>query len=178
LGIEVPEGCLPNAGDKTSQDTGIEALPGKEPEEDTKPKALPKGPPPTKELPPPTGGPGQGITAALVASCDGLVYRALERAGSRLRTLRSKDKGVMALAAGMQPCSIHQVIPVNPPEVSDLLAGAWDRVPEVAGRFGWSADDATVLALTLDTFTRQVLLSALPYSVELLERVLGAPPDA
>jgi hypothetical protein len=90
------------------------------------------------------------VEAGLVAACDALVLRALERAEARSRTLEKNGK----------ECSLD-----------DLLHAAWDRVPEVAARYSCDPDP---LRTALDAYTRGLLLYEKPYAYADLALALGA----
>jgi hypothetical protein len=103
-------------------------------------------------------------SAALVASMDGVVHRALERAGNRLRSEvgRGVPGGNEAIAS-MDSAMIHTVI--KPKRVAPLVAGAFDRVPELAERFDM---DGPSLTAAVDGYTRHLLETSEPHSIELL----------
>lgn len=102
--------------------------------------------------------------SALVASMDGVVFRALERAGNRLRTNVGKGvPGGNAALATMEPSLIHTVI--KPERVAPLIAGAFDRVAELAERHGV---DGPELTASVDLYTRHLLEMGKPHTVEAL----------
>ena len=102
--------------------------------------------------------------SALVASMDGVVYRALERAGNRLRSEVGKGlPGGNAALAAMDPATVHTV--VKPARIAPLVAGAFDRVPELAELFG---ADGPGLTAAVDSYTRMLLETSQPHSLELL----------
>jgi hypothetical protein len=104
-------------------------------------------------------------SAALVASMDGVVHRALERAGNRLRSEVGKGvPGGNEAIACMEPSLVHTV--VKPKRVAPLVAGAFDRVPELAERFG---ADGPELTAAVDSYTRHLLEAGEPHTVDLLE---------
>lgn len=122
--------------------------------------------PPTQETPPPA--PDE---TALVAACDGLVFRALERAGNKLRSYNGIARGS---TTDCPPAVMHTCIDVTsvPRHRFDvLLAGAWDRVPELAEALNV---DAEPLTETLDAYTRSLLAARQPHSWERLASALGA----
>lgn len=105
---------------------------------------------------------------ALMAAADGLVFRALERAGNRLRsrTAGQRDASTDCTAALMHTC-------INTARVLDvdrLLEGAWDRLPEVAGRLGEPAD---ALQAALDGYVRVLIRTRTPHSWDTLAVALG-----
>lgn len=96
------------------------------------------------------------VDQPLTAACDIIVRRALERAGSRLRS--AAGKGQPGGAASI-PCddlyTFHTQIDATAFSNFDaLLEGAWTLVPEVAERYGANSDSLTAL---LDTYTRALL---------------------
>lgn len=104
-------------------------------------------------------------SAALVASMDGVVYRALERAGNRLRSECGKGvPGGNGALATMESSTVHTL--VKPTRVAPLVAGAFDRVAELAERHGV---DGPELTAAVDSYTRHLLETSTPHTVELLE---------
>ena len=92
----------------------------------------------------------------LSAACDIIVRRALERAGSRLRS--AAGKGQPGGAASIQcddPYSFHtQIDATLYSNFDSLLEGAWSLVPEIANRYHANAEE---LIEILDTYTRALL---------------------
>ena len=133
------------------------------------------GPP---ALPDTAGAPGNAVTAAandptiaaLLGASDGLVVRALEVAGRRLETA-AKRAGFTPGCAN--PTLMHTCTPegLRTETLDSLLAGAWERVPEVAARYGV---DPTSLRVALDTYTRDLVASGWPHEYDALAGVLGA----
>lgn len=76
--------------------------------------------PSMEPLPLPQAPPDQ---SALVAACEGLVFRALERAGNRLRNTGVKPPGVPSYET-------HTLVPVNG-KADFLLDDAWSCAPQV-----------------------------------------------
>lgn len=110
----------------------------------------------------------------VIASLDGLVWRALERAGQRMRS-RSPRAGRPQLQQ-MSAASIHTVLAVEPDELNSLglLDGAWERVPEIAGRFGLDTD---VMTTVLDRHVRSLLQDQREHAIDdLYGLVAGIPP--
>ena len=103
-------------------------------------------------------------SAALVASMDGVVHRALERAGNRLRTEAGKGlPGGNEAIASMDPAMMHTVI--KPTRVAPLVAGCFDRVAELAERHDVNG---LILTASVDSYTRMLLETGQPHTVELL----------
>jgi hypothetical protein len=84
--------------------------------------------------------------SALTAACDGLVYRALERAGNRLRQNGSKPPGVPSYET-------HTIIPANGKE-SLLLDDAWSCATKVLDGVG---ADPKVIVPVLDAYVVHLL---------------------
>lgn len=107
------------------------------------------GPPPEPAAPPPGTPPETSVlSAALVEACDGIIDRALERAGNRLRQVAKIGK------IACRPQDAHCAIEPASLNIREgyLFDGAWDRVPQVAARYGVdSARLAKALAAYCDT---------------------------
>ncbi len=111
---------------------------------------------------------------ALVAACDALVYRALERAGNRLRqtVIRRMPGRRLDASWDVEPHVFHTLCQAAQlADIDQLLVGAWDRVPEVAARLGQAPG---LLAATLDDFTQHLLTDQHHYSWDLLAAYLAA----
>lgn len=108
--------------------------------------------------------------AALVAACDALVWRALERGGAKLGTAAQRF-GVQATCTSW--CDMHTCVPeeLRVANVDTMLTGAWDRVPVIADRYDV---DPHSLSSVLDDFTRALVLAGRPYDVDELTDALGA----
>lgn len=174
LGV-IQEGDVPPA-------TG--AAPGLPPGQPDQAPAEPA--PPALPAPVPATGPGDqppsqrdvpeaaDANQALVAACDALVYRALERAGNRLRQVVTRRMPGRRLDASwdIEPTAFHTLChAAQLTDLDQLLAGAWDRVPEIAGRLDHAPG---LLAATLDDFTRHLITDQHPYSWDLLAAYLAA----
>jgi hypothetical protein len=93
-------------------------------------------PPPGDPNPPaPPGPPQPGTTAALLEACDGLVCRAMETAGNRLRQA-AKIRNTWA----SDQVHIHLRAETHGQNGGDLLRDAFPRVEVVAARFGIRPD--------------------------------------
>jgi hypothetical protein len=117
--------------------------------------------PPSNPATPTTGLPEQRASA-LTAACDGVMWRALERAGSRMRSI-----GGESLRASLADCtneSTHSCLGGVPVEqLDDLLAHAWGRLDDIAQRYDV---DAAALTASLDTYARALLSSGRSYSYD------------
>jgi hypothetical protein len=109
---------------------------------------------------------------ALVAACDVLVYRALEKAGSRLRSAAGKNvQGGAASIPCADPTRLHcEIEPTMYADLGALLDGAWSLAPAIAERCGTSPD---ALIETLDAYTRALLASGQPHDYDRLSDALG-----
>jgi hypothetical protein len=162
---------LPALGIDLDLDTAAQTIPTPDnpeapqvPEEPVEDGPVTRGPPPTPEAVP---GPQE---AALVASADGVVWRALERAGARLSGLTRKAGGI---DHGCPHAMLHTCVPeeIRMANLDALLAGAWDRVPEVAARHDM---DPLGLTETLDSYVRTLVVEGWPHDYDRLAGVLGA----
>lgn len=115
----------------------------------------------------------QASVAGLVAAADGLVVRALEKAGQRLRAAAGKGKPGGSLAIECDDVSeLHTVLSATEHASLDhLLAGAWDRTTLVGLRYGVSPHSLTAC---LDGYTRALLASGHPHDWDRLAVALGA----
>lgn len=106
----------------------------------------------------PQGPPQQAavVATALAAACDIIVRRALERAGSRLRSAAGKGQPGGAAAIECSDVTVlHTLIDATAhADLTGLLEGAWTIVPEIAERY---KVDPESLIRTLDTYTRALL---------------------
>lgn len=148
------------------------------------PPAGPSSPPPAPAAPGPPPPPPDAPVAptastasAVVEACDALVYRALERAGGKLRSAigRSTPGG----AAGVQcPDTTRVHVDYDATQyasLESLLEGAWTRVPTVAARLNVNPD---FLQLALDNYTRGILAARHPHDADRLAEALGLAPAA
>ena len=153
-----------------AQQTTEDAIAG-----ETSPAVEPtQGPPDTQ---PQSGEPVPSQTASiseqmLVAACDVLVYRALEKAGSRLRSAAGKNvQGGAASIPCPDPTRLHcEYDATLYADLSHLLDGAWTFAPSIAERCGMSAEALTEM---LDAYTRALLASGQEHDYERLSDALG-----
>jgi hypothetical protein len=103
----------------------------------------------------------------LAAACDVLVFRALERAGNRLRNGHPRTDTSMMAAV-----DVYRTLGG---EADNLLAGAWDCAAEVLGPY--TADTLGVTD-TLDFYVRGLLSSHRPHSSVVLSALLASRPTA
>lgn len=111
--------------------------------------------------------------SALEAACDVLVLRALERAGSRLRSIAGKNRpGGAAAIACDDPARLHCTVRVlDHTNAATLLEGAWAHVATLAERYGADGDALTV---TLNRYTAHLLETGAEHEYSRLARLLNA----
>jgi hypothetical protein len=119
-----------------------------------------------------------GVDPAVVAVADALVFRAVERAGNRIRNrlMRSTPGRRLPPDLDHAPHLMHTTGNIERMlghAVDDLLDGAWDRLPEVAVHVGACPD---ALTATLHDYTRHLLSTRTPHSWELLAAYMAAAP--
>lgn len=97
--------------------------------------------------------------SALLAAAEQMVYRALERAGNRLRNrTRTAPPGVSA-------AETYLFVPMEAKDVDFALEDAWSHVDRFADQYGWSPVE---LRLALDGYCKMLLSMSKPYSRETL----------
>lgn len=119
----------------------------------------------------PTQEPPEQLAASTPPSDDGLlgaseviVYRALERAGNRLRTrIGRKIPGVAAV-------DMYLHVPVTTGQLDDLLADAFEGIDRYVGCRQVSPDR---LATCLDTYCRALMIEARPHDPQVLATYLA-----
>lgn len=168
--VAVLNGAAAAAQDQTQGP--LSAAPSSSPGEsggDARP--LPEPPAAGEQPPAPSTDPGVQA-AALLAAADGLVVRALERAGTRLRS--AVGKGTPGGAAAVEcpdPAAMHTLVAATQYASLDaLLTGAWDRVPTVAARVGLDTDSLTAC---LDGYCRGLIAAGYGHDWERLADALG-----
>jgi hypothetical protein len=106
--------------------------------------------------------------AGLVAACDGVMHRAIERAGSRLRSVGGEP--VRATVNGCALVDTHTKVLVASSQVDDLLREAWGRVPEIAARY---QVDSGRLTNALNDLASLMLVAGMPYDLDRLTEALA-----
>lgn len=92
--------------------------------------------------------------AALLACAEQMVYRALERAGNRLRNRQR------ACPEGVAAAETYLFATLEPGDVEHALADAWTHVERFAGTFGV---EPVKFAAVLDAYCRDLVTSRKPY---------------
>ena len=171
LGYLDPTSAGQTAGEiAEAQQTTEEAVAG-----DTPPAVEPtQGPPDTQpevgeSVPSPSASVSEQM---LVAACDVLVHRALEKAGSRLRSAAGKNvQGGAASIPCPDPVRLHcEIDATQYADLGYLLDGAWTLAPAIAERCGMSPQ---ALIDTLDAYTRALLAARQEHDYERLSDALG-----
>ena len=129
--------------------------------------------PPSSE--PDTQGPPdtspEAINASLLAACDVIVIRALEKAGTRLKSAAGKNVAGGAAAIPCENpatlhCTLNAGLYANP---TKLLDKAWTLVPAIAERHGWTARE---LENRLHIYTLTLITDGEPHTYERLQSFL------
>lgn len=107
--------------------------------------------------------------AALLEACDGMVHRALEKVGNRLR---GRTSGKRAAGEDCPPSLMHTCVKDATvlASLDTLLAGAWERLDEVAPRYGCEVEP---LRHALDHYTRALVAAGEPHSFDRLVVAMG-----
>lgn len=103
--------------------------------------------------------------AALEATCDALVYRALERAGNRLKN-RSK-----ARADGVEACEMHLYIKPQTATLDMLMEGAWTSLPQLLRNQSFAHE---TVQRALDSYVRLLLTEQQQHNPEAMMRFIDA----
>lgn len=118
---------------------------------------------------------------ALLAVCDVLVVKALEKTGKMLA--RNSGNRQRAKVASTLPWHlIHTAVPATPRDIDKGLHGAWDVVPAMLANHGCCNVTARQVEQMVDGYARDLLITGTPHRIKELryrfERFLGVPlPD-
>lgn len=129
----------------------------------------------TREIAPPVeaeDGNGPPERAALLAACEQITYRALERAGARLKSAAGKNKPEGAASIRCDDTlTLHcHIDATQHAPLDQLLDGAWRSVPAVAARYGADGDR---LVAELDRFARTLLATQKPFDWDGLQNAVS-----
>lgn len=113
---------------------------------------------------------------SLVAACDIIVKRALEKAGTRLKSAAGKNvRGGAASIPCDNPATLHtKISAMQHADIDHLLQDAWAFVPEVASRNG---QDFVSLTRTLNAYATALLTNGIEHDYERLRTVLVSHPS-
>lgn len=103
--------------------------------------------------------------AALFATCDALVMRAMELAGNRL------NNGSKARPPNVVPEDTHMYLQVRPGDLDRLLDGAWKQLPRLLAK---SAFHPEIISRCLDSYCRTILVERRPHSTDELMKFVKA----
>ncbi|MEC3995169.1 hypothetical protein VSR01_17165 [Actinacidiphila sp. DG2A-62] len=131
-------------------------------DETTNPPARPDTPPAAENTPDVTAAGMPGPSDALVAAVDGLLWHALSSAGEKLRRTPACPRDRRAEARSITAAIRHTVYPITREDVDNLhlLDGVLDRAPDIAARYGASAD---CLHATLHAYLRELMAAGVAY---------------
>lgn len=121
----------------------------------------------------------QGVQAAavppgLLEACDGIVHRALERAGQKVRGKAGKTTpgGHLAVHPDVPPDELHTHLEASAYlSLDDMLTDAWSRVPLIAVRYDIDRDH---LERTLTAYTRGLIAAGHTHDDDRLAVALSA----
>lgn len=144
-------GILDAAVADAAEDADDGAEPSAEPEPET---TEPTETPPSAEGRP--SGDRAAAVDAIVMACDGVAFRAMERAGSRLRNAIGRSTtGPQSVDGKIPAAELHlRYDPTVYADLDHLLDGAFDRVPEIADALNLDSD---ALRATLVAYCRSLL---------------------
>ncbi|MYR59603.1 hypothetical protein GTY54_26330 [Streptomyces sp. SID625] len=113
------------------------------------------------------------VSEGLVAAADGLIWAALSCAGDKLLRTPICPRSERARAREIQAAALHTELKVEPGQVEQyrLLEGAWNRVPEIATRYGMNAD---CLTASLDSYVRELIAAGIVHSYAVVPAVIGS----
>lgn len=111
--------------------------------------------------------------AALIAAADGAIWAALTQAGIKLRGTALCPRSRRAQARTVTPALLHTTLPMTAEAIDHykVLAGAWDRIPELAARHGV---DAGCLTTALDSYCRELLAAGQPHDAAYVPRIIAS----
>ncbi len=111
---------------------------------------------PTDELP-------DTEAAALLAAAEQMVWRALERAGNRLKTRIGKT------SANVDACNLYRLYPMDRDLAATILTDAWTKVPMFAQSHNV---DPRSLVAALDAYTTAILVEQAAFDTRKLKDYL------
>jgi hypothetical protein len=107
--------------------------------------------------------PNEPTTAAVVAACDALVFRALERAGNRLKSAHRYT--------GKAPAyEVYLNVEANPKTLDVLFTDCWGPVPKILGNL---TPDTERVTLALDSYCKFLVREQLPHTTDALREALA-----
>lgn len=104
--------------------------------------------------------------ADLLAASEQMVYRALERAGNRIKTRLNGNR-----PQGVAAAELYLFVPNEVTDVDDLLTDAWSQVDRFCPQLGCA--DPQALVSVLDDYTRMLLAGRQAFDRDLLAQHLS-----
>lgn len=104
------------------------------------------------------------MEAAMLSGCEVLVFRALERAGNRLRTKMNRK------VPGVEAAETYMFYPVDTSTLDFVLQDAWTAVERFAPRWGV---EPSRLEQCLDSYSRAIISEQKPHDPELLRQFIN-----
>lgn len=108
--------------------------------------------------------------SALIAACEQMVFRALERAGNR-----AKSKLHYKPTEGQEPAEFYLFRSNTDAEASYMLDGAFSHCDRFATQYGMSS---SVMRLSLESYCRDLIVGGKPYTRRGLEDALRVKESA
>lgn len=103
-----------------------------------------------------------GQSSALLAVCDVLCLKALEKIGARLtRAARGRHNEL-----GDRPIYLaHTLWQTDDCTTSSMLRGAWDVIPALLDGHGWDEAASTQITAMLDDYTHDLVMAQFPHNM-------------
>ncbi|WP_327594686.1 hypothetical protein [Streptomyces chartreusis] len=107
----------------------------------------------------------------ILAAVDGVIHNAMCMVGEKIRVKPACPRSERGRSRQIPPGELHTVFPVSDEQVDQwhLLVGAWDRIPEMAQRYGFEAE---CLIEALDHYARALIAARMRHSFEETQRLL------
>ncbi|MFK0063358.1 hypothetical protein ACIQTN_29535 [Streptomyces werraensis] len=107
----------------------------------------------------------------ILAAVDGVIHNAMCMVGEKIRVKPACPRSERGRSRQIPPGELHTVFPVSDEQVDQwhLLVGAWDRIPEMAERYGFEAE---CLIDALDHYARALIAARMRHSFEETQRLL------
>ncbi|MFF1468040.1 hypothetical protein [Streptomyces mirabilis] len=107
----------------------------------------------------------------VLAAIDGVIHNAMCMVGEKIRVKPACPRSERGRSREIAPGELHTHFPVSDEQVDQwhLLIGAWDRVPEMAQRYGFEAE---CLIDTLDNYARALIAARMKHTYEETVRLL------
>lgn len=125
---------------------------------------------------------GQTLSQAptLLAVCDVLVVKALEKVGKMLAR-NSGNRSRARVATSVPWHRVHTVIKPQPRDIDKGLYGAWDVIPAMLDTHGCCGVTSRQVERMVDSYVRDLLVTGTAHSFEELRyrfnRFLGVPVE-